>query len=81
VSPVPDDRDLEAVGLGHRDPLAVGSTMKTAPGTAHLADAAEDRIELGELLLELGGFLLGQPLELAGLLAGLELVEEARSAS
>ena len=42
----------------------------------HLADAAEGRGELGELLGQLGGLLLGEALELTGLLAGLELLHE-----
>ena len=42
----------------------------------HLADAAERVAQVLHLLDELGDFLLGQPLEVAAGLAGLELVEQ-----
>ena len=52
--------------------------MKIAPGQAlHLAHAAERALELDHLLGQLRGFLLGHPLEVAGLLARLELLEQA----
>ncbi len=52
--------------------------MKMAPGQAlHLADAAERRLELVQLLGQEGGLLLREAVEVAGELAGLELVEQA----
>ena len=52
--------------------------MKMAPGQAlHLAHAAERALELVHLLGQLGRFLLGHPLEVAVLLARLELLEQA----
>ncbi len=73
-----DDRDLELVGLGHRDPLAVRVDDEDGAGQAlHLAHATERALELGHLLGQLGGFLLGHALEVAGLLARLELLEQA----
>ncbi len=47
----------------------------------HLADAAERRLELVQLLGQLGGLLLGQAVEVARWLAGLELLEAGRCAS
>ena len=73
-----DDRDLELVGLGHGDPLAVRVDDEDGAGQAlHLAHAAERALELGHLLGQLGRFLLGHPLEVAVGLAGLELLEQA----
>ena len=73
-----DDRDLELVGLGHRDPLAVRVDDEDGARLAlHLADATERRLELVELLGQQRGLLLRQPVEVAGLLARLELVEQA----
>ena len=73
-----DDRDLELVGLGHGDPLAMRVDDEDGAGQAlHLAHAAERALELGHLLGQLRGFLLGHPLEVAGLLARLELLEQA----
>ena len=46
---------------------------------AHLAHAAERPLEAGHLVGEARGLLLGQPLELAVGLAGLELVEQAEA--
>ena len=51
--------------------------MKIGAGHAlHLAHAADRQRELVHLLGQLGGFLLRHPLEVAGLLAGLELLEQ-----
>ena len=73
-----DDRDLELVGLGHADPLAVRVDDEDGARQAlHLAHAAERALELVHLLGQLGGFLLGHPLEVAVLLARLELLEQA----
>ena len=61
-----DDRDLELVRLGHADPLAVRVDDEDGAGQAlHLAHAAERALELDHLLGQLGGFLLGHPLEVA----------------
>ena len=77
VSPVADDRDLELVRLGHRDPLAVRVDDEDGARHAlHLAHPADRQRELGHLVGELRGFLLRHPLEVAGLLARLELLEE-----
>ena len=73
-----DDRDLELVRLGHGDPLAMGVDDEDRAGQAlHLAHAADGALELDHLLGQLRGFLLGHALEVAGLLARLELLEEA----
>ena len=74
----PDDRDLELVGLGHRDPLAVRVDDEDGAREAlHLAHAAErQRGACASSSVQLGGFLLGHPLEVAGLLARLELLEQ-----
>ena len=54
-----------------------GSTMKIGAGQAlHLADAAEHRVELVQLLGQPRGLLLGEAVEVAGELPGLELVEQ-----
>ena len=45
----------------------------------HLAHAAERALELDHLLGQLGGFLLRHALEVAGLLARLELLEQAHA--
>ena len=77
VSPVRDDRDLELVRLGDRDPLAVRvDDEDRARDALHLAHAADGQVELVHLVGELRGFLLRHPLEVAGLLAGLELLEQ-----
>ena len=55
----PDQRDLELVGLGHGDPLTMRvDDEDQARQALHLADAAERPGQLGQLLLELGRFLL-----------------------
>ena len=73
-----DDRDLELVGLGHADPLAVRVDDEDGAGQAlHLAHAAERALELGHLLGQLGRFLLGHPLEVAVGLTGLQLLQQA----
>ena len=73
-----DDRDLELVGLGHADPLTMRVDDEDGAGQAlHLAHAAERALELDHLLGQLGGFLLGHPLEVAVGLARLELLEQA----
>ncbi len=72
-----DDRQLELVGLGHADPLAVRVDDEDhARQALHLAHAAERALELDQLLVELGRFLLGHALEVAVLLARLELLHE-----
>ena len=73
-----DDRDLELVRLGHRDPLAVRVDDEDGARDAlHLAHPADRQLELRQLLLQLRGFLLRHPVELARLLARLELLEQA----
>src|SRR6185295_14041545 len=69
-----DNGDLEAIRLLDRDPLAVRvDDEDRAREALHLADAAERALELGQLFGQLGRLLLGQALEVAGLLPGLEL--------
>ena len=71
-----DDRDLEAARLGDGDRLAMRVDDEDRPGQpAHLADAAEGRVELVDLLGELRGLLLREALELAGVASGLEGLE------
>ena len=54
-----------------------GSTMKTMPGRRFiLRMPPKDVAQVLHLLDELGDFLLGQPLEVAARLPGLELVEQ-----
>ena len=73
-----DGRDLELVGLRDGNPLAVRIHDEDRAGQAlHLADAAEGGGELRELFGELRRFLLGEALELTGLLASLELLHQA----
>ena len=73
-----DDRDLELARLGDRDALAMRVDDEDRAGQAlHLADAAERGLELLELLGQQRGFLLRAALEVAGLLARLELLEPA----
>ena len=73
-----DDRDLELVRLGDGDPLAMRvDDEDRARDALHLAHPADGQLELGQLLLELRGFLLRHPLEVARLLARLELLEQA----
>jgi hypothetical protein len=72
-----DHRDLELVRLGHRDPFSVRvDDEHCARDPLHLADAPERPGELVQLLGQLGRLLLREALEVAGLLAGLELVEQ-----
>jgi hypothetical protein len=72
------DRDLELVRLGDGDTLAMRVDDEDGAGQAlHLAHPADRRLELDHLLGQLGRFLLGHALEVAGPLARLELLEQA----
>ena len=75
-----DDRDLQLAGLGDRDVLAVRVDDEQRAGQPlHLAHAAERALQALHLVGQLGGFLLGQPVELAVRLASLQLVEQAEA--
>ena len=75
-----DDRDLQLARLRHRDVLTVRIDHEQGPGKAlHAAHAAERALESRHLVGEARGFLLGEALEVAVLLARLELVEETKA--